>query len=616
MVAAVGGYLLYGRRAHALTEKDLILLTDFTNTTGDAVFDGTLKQALAVQLEQSPFLNVYPDQRVRKALKFSGRSVDERITIPVARDLCQREGVKAILSGSISSIGSSYVVSLEALNCVTGDTIGRQQAEAPSKEKVLQALGTAAKEIRGPLGESVASIEKFSAPVDQATTSSLEALKSFALGDEKRSVEGDLAAVPFFKRAIELDPNFAMAYARLGAIYGNLGELSLSEENAQKAFDLRERTSEPENFYITDHYYNSVTGEAPKAIENYELWIRTYPRDFTPHNNLGNMYLLLGDFPKALTQGLEALRLQPTDTFPYQVVIASYIRLNRLEEAKTIYQQALDKKIDSPALHQGRFSIAYLEGDPQEMERQAAWASGKPSEYQFIFFKAQIAATRGQLKQARELYQQAFDLAKKFGLDSGEVTVATQRGIVEYWMGDPTAAKYWSAQGLELSHGQQTGPVSIMALTGDTAKAEKVIATQAARYPKDTLLQQRQLPEMRAAVDIKRGNFAAAIEALKPSEALEGSDLDPTFYRGLAYLSMKSGKEAAVEFKKVIDRKGIFPQSALHSLAQLELARSLAVAGYAVGARSAYQDLFAIWKDADPDLPLLKQAQAEYANVK
>jgi pentatricopeptide repeat protein len=615
IAAAVGGYFLFGHRAHALTEKDSILLTDFTNTTGDAVFDGTLKQALAVQLEQSPFLNVYPDQRVRKALKLSGRSVDDRITVPVARDLCQREGIKAILSGAISSIGSSYVVSLEAMNCITGDTIGRQQAEAPSKEKVLQALGSAAKEIRGPLGESVASIEKFSAPIDQATTSSLEALKSFALGDEKRALEGDLAAVPFYKRAIELDPNFAMAYARLGAIYGNLGDLSLAEENAQKAFDLRERTSEPEKFYITDHYYNSVTGEIPKVIENYELWIQTYPREFTPHNNLGNSYLQLGEFDKALTEGLAALRLQPADTFPYQIIIASYIRLNRPEEAKTIYQQAIDRKIDSPALHQARFQIAYLEGDTPEMDRQAAWAAGKPSEYLFIFLKAQVAATHGRLKEARELYQQAFDSAKKLDLPSAEVTVATQWGLVEYWMGDPVAAKYWSAQALELSHEQQIGPASILALTGDTAKAEKVIATQGAKYPKDTLLQQKELPQLRAAVDIKRGNFAAAIDALKPSEAFERSDLDPTFYRGLAYLSMKSGKEAAAEFKKAIERKGIFPVSVLHSLSQLELARSLAISGASVGARSAYQDFFTLWKDADPDLPLLKQAKAEYVKL-
>src|ERR1035438_7314169 len=317
IAAGIGGYLLYGRRAHALTEKDSILLTDFTNTTGDSVFDGTLKQALAVQLEQSPFLNVYPDQRVRKALKFSGRSIDDRITVAVARDLCQREGIKAILSGSISSIGSNYVVSLEALNCVTGDTIGRQQAEATSKEKVLQALGTAAKEIRGPLGETVSSIEKFSAPVEQATTSSLEALKAYAIGDEKRAREGDLVAMPFYKRAIELDPNFAMAHARLAAVHANLDEDALAEEEAQKAFDLRERTSELEKLYITDHYYSNVTGEVPKTIENYELWIQTYPRDFSPRNNIAAVYSQGGNYEKALPQALEAQRLQPDDRLPY-----------------------------------------------------------------------------------------------------------------------------------------------------------------------------------------------------------------------------------------------------------------------------------------------------------
>ena len=579
IAAAIGGYLLFGRHAHALTEKDSILLTDFTNTTGDPVFDGTLKQALAVQLEQSPFLNVYPDQRVRQALRLSGRSPDERITVPVARDLCQRAGIKAILNGSISSIGSSYVVTLEALNCVTGDTIGRQQAEAASKEKVLQALGAAAKDIRGPLGETVSSIEKFSAPVEQATTSSLEALKAYSMGDEKRAREGDLASMPFYKRAVELDPNFAIAYARLGAVYGNLGEISLSEQSAQKAFDLRDRVSEPEKFYITDHYYNDVTGEIQKEIENYELWIQTYPRDFSPHNNLGNEYLILGDPQKALAHGLDALRLQPDDTLPYQIVIAAYMRLNQLEEAKAIYKQAMDRKIDSFALHQGRFTIAYLEGDAQEMERQFTWASGKSQEYLFVFFKGQIAANHGQLKEAREAYQEAFDSAKKRGLDAGAGNVANLRGFVEYWMGDASAAKSWSAQALELFHDEQIGPLSVLALTGDTAKVEKVIAEQASRHPKDMLLQQKEIPEARAALAIKRGNPAEAVELLKPAEAIEAGDLGPTFYRGLAYLSMKSGKEAAAEFKKVIDRRAVQAFNPMHTISRLELARSLAVAG-------------------------------------
>ena len=615
VVAAFAGGLLYSRRAHALTEKDSILLTDFTNTTGDPVFDGTLKQALAVQLEQSPFLNVYPDQRVRQALKFAGRSADDRITVPVARDLCQREGIKAILSGTISSIGSNYVVTLEALNCVTGDTIGRQQAEAASKEKVLQALGTAAKDIRGPLGETVSSIEKFSAPVEQATTSSLEALKAYAMGDEKRSREGDLAAMPFYKRAVELDPNFAMAYARLGAVYANLDEDNLSEESVRKAFDLRDRTSEPEKFYITDHYYLNVTGDLQKAIENYELWIQTYPRDWSPRLNMGVSYSDLGQHQKALPQMLEALRLAPDDGLPYQNSIYQYLSLNQLEEAKAIYKEAVDKKVDVFGMHLLRLRIAYLEGDTQEMDRQSAWAAGRPQEYLFQLDKAGFAATHGQMKAARELYQQAFESARKAGLDGGAGNVAGVRGIAEYWLGDPAAAKSWSAQSLVVHHEEEVWPAGILALTGETAKAEKLIADHSAKRPKDTVLQQISIPPVRAAIAIKKGNPAAAVEALRVSETVEGDNLLPTFYRGLAYLSMKSGKEAATEFKKVVDHKTTMVPSPLHSISRLELARSLALAGDAAGARAAYQDLFVVWKDADPDLTLLKQAKAEYAKL-
>jgi len=611
---AAGGFFLYGRRANALSEKDFILLTDFTNTTGDSVFDGTLKQALAVQLEQSPFLNVYPQERVRQALRYAGRSPDDRVTVPIARDICQREAVKAILTGSISPLGSNYVVSLEALNCRTGDTIARQQAEAASKEKVLQAVGTAAKEIRGPLGETVTSIEHFSAPIEQATTSSLEAMQAYAMGDEKRAREGDLPSLPFFKHAAELDPNFAMAFARVGAIYANLGELRLAEENGQKAYDLRERTSEREKFYIVAHYLQSVTGEIPKEIENYELWVQTYPRDYPPRNNLAVTYTQTGEFQKALAQALEALRLAPTDVLPYLNVIASYARLNQLEEAKAIYKQAVEKKLDPMGVHSLRFMIAYLEGDAQEMDRQSAWAAGKTQESVILQQASQVAASRGQLKKARDLSQQAFDSAKKFNLQSGAAQVAAVRGVFENWIGDPGAARSWSTQALDLSSDQVVWPAASLAWAGDSARSEKVIDASGKRHPNDTILQQDWIPQVQAAIEIKRGNPAAAINALKTSALLEANDITPTFYRGMAYLSMKSDKEAAAEFKKVIDRKTIIPLSPLHAISQLQLARSLALSGD-TGARAAYQDLFAQWKDADPDLPILKQAQAEYAKL-
>ena len=612
---AAGGAFFYSHRANALTEKDFILLTDFTNTTGDSVFDGTLKQALAVQLEQSPFLNVYPQERVREALRYAGRSPDDRVTVPVARDICQREAIKAILTGSISSMGSNYVVSLEALNCRTGDTIARQQAEAASKEKVLQALGTAAKEIRGPLGESVTSIEHFNAPIEQATTSSLEAMKAYAMADEKRAREGDLPSLPFYQHAAELDPNFAMAYARVGAIYANLGEFRLAEENSQKAYDLRERTSEQEKFYITAHYFQSVTGDVQKEIENYELWIQTYPRDYPPRNNIAIAYAQTGDFQKALAQALEALRLEPNDVLPYANVIAGYLRLNQLEEAKAIYKQAIERKLDTVSFHNQRFVIAYLEGDAQEMDRQAAWAAGKTQESTILLQESQVAASRGQFKKSRELSQQAFDSAKKLNLQSGAASVAAARGVVENWMGDPAAAKSWSTQALDLSSDQSVWAAASLAWAGDSTRPEKVIDTEGKRRPKDTFLQQDWIPQVRAAIEIKRANPSGAIEALKTAELFEPGDIGPTFYRGQAYLSMKSGKEAAAEFKKIIDRKTINPLSPLHPISQLELARSLALAGDTAGARTAYQDLFAQWKDADPDLPLLKQAKAEYAKL-
>jgi serine/threonine protein kinase/tetratricopeptide (TPR) repeat protein len=612
---AAGGAFFYSHRANALTEKDFILLTDFTNTTGDSVFDGTLKQALAVQLEQSPFLNVYPQERVREALRYAGRSPDDRVTVPVARDICQREAIKAILTGSISSMGSNYVVSLEALNCRTGDTIARQQAEAASKEKVLQALGTAAKEIRGPLGESVTSIEHFNAPIEQATTSSLEAMKAYAMADEKRAREGDLPSLPFYQHAAELDPNFAMAYARVGAIYANLGEFRLAEENSQKAYDLRERTSEQEKFYITAHYFQSVTGDVQKEIENYELWIQTYPRDYPPRNNIAIAYAQTGDFQKALAQALEALRLEPNDVLPYANVIAGYLRLNQLEEAKAIYKQAIERKLDTVSFHNQRFVIAYLEGDAQEMDRQAAWAAGKTQESTILLQESQVAASRGQFKKSRELSQQAFDSAKKLNLQSGAASVAAARGVVENWMGDPAAAKSWSTQALDLSSDQSVWAAASLAWAGDSTRPEKVIDTEGKRRPKDTFLQQDWIPQVRAAIEIKRANPSGAIEALKTAELFEPGDIGPTFYRGQAYLSMKSGKEAAAEFRKIIDRKTINPLSPLHPISQLELARSLALAGDTAGARTAYQDLFAQWKDADPDLPLLKQAKAEYAKL-
>ena len=615
IVATVVGGFLYTRRAHALTEKDYILLTDFTNTTGDAVFDGTLKQALAVQLQQSPFLNVFPEERVRQGLKFAGKSADERVTVPVARDLCQREGVKAIMAGSISSIGSNYVVSLEALNCRTGDTIARDQQEASSKEQVLAALGKAAKNIREPLGESVASIQKFDVPVQQATTSSLEALQAFAMGDEKRAREGDLPSIPFFKRAAEIDPNFAMAYARLAAIYGNMSEQKLSEQNGRKAFELRDRTSEHEKFYITDKYYNNVLADLPKTIENYELWIQTYPRDFSPRNNLAVAYGQMGNYQKSAEQALEALRLQPDDVLPYGNLIWSYINLNKPEEAKSIYKQAMDRKVDSGLLHEERFMIAYLEGDTAEMDRQVAALSGSAEQVDLIRDKGMIAAQQGRIKEARTLFQQAFDVAKKAGMDGLAGTAAAERGELEYWMGDNAATKTWTLQALTLSNNDPLMRAAYLAFAGDAGKAQALVTQQSAEYPQDTLLHTIDIPLVEAAVAIKSGKPQAAVEALKGAQPFQAAYPRVPFSRGLAYFSMKSGKEAVAEFTTVKNMHAVFPTLQVHAINRLYLARALAMAGDTAAAKREYQDLVAFWKDADPDMPLLVQAKAEYAKL-
>ncbi|HEX8896117.1 MAG TPA: protein kinase, partial [Terriglobales bacterium] len=608
IVATVVGWLLYSRKAHALTEKDYILLTDFTNTTGDAVFDGTLKQALAVQLQQSPYLNVFPEERVRQGLKYAGKSPDERVTVPVARDICQREGVKAIMAGSISSIGSSYVVSLEALNCKTGDTIAREQQEASSKEHVLAALGKAAKNIREPLGESVASIQKFDVPVEQATTSSLEALQAYAMGDEKRARGGDLPSIPFFKRAVEIDPNFAMAYARLAAIYGNMSEQKLSEENGQKAFALRDRTSEREKFYITDKYYNNVLGDLPKMIENYELWIQTYPRDFTARNNLAVAYAIMGDFQKGAEQAREALRLQPDDVLPYGNVTWAYINFNKLEEAKAIYKQAMDRKLDSRYLREYRFEIAYLEGDTAEMDRQVAALSGRPEQAILIRDKGMIAAQQGRNKEARALFQQAFDMAKKAGMNGLAATAAAERGELEYWMGDNAEAKSWTSEALTLSNNRPLMRAAFLAFAGDMAKAQALIHQQGAEYPQDTGLHAINIPLVEAAIAIKGGTPQAAIEGLKAAQPYQGAYPRVPFSRGLAYFAMKSGKEAVAEFTTVKSMNAVAPTLQIHAINRLYLARALAMAGDSAGAKREYQDLLAFWKDADPDMLLLSQA--------
>ncbi len=617
--AAIGGFL-YTRSARALTEKDSILLTDFVNTTGDAVFDGTLKQALAVQLEQSPYLNVFPQERVRDTLKFMGRSPDERLTPDLARDVCQREGIKAVLNGAISSIGTQYVVDVNAVNCQTGDSLAHEQVPADKKEQVLAAVGKAASNLRGKLGESLASVQKFDAPVEEATTSSLEALKAFSLGEAERAKGSELGAIPFYKHAIELDPNFAVAYARLGQSYANSGQIDLAIQNTKQAFERRERTSEPEKLYISTHYYDIVTGEADKAVEAYQLWKRTYPRDSIPTNNLASSYAAVGKLDQALAEAQETMRLAPNEALSFQNVGGDYLALNRFAEAKAVREKQVAANLDAVADHADLYVIAFFEGDTAAMQRQVDWAKGKPDEYDMLQVIADGQASVGKLRQARETYSQAVEVARRGKLDEIVARTMTLHAWTEALMGNAAEARSQATAAMAVSRNRPTLVLSgnVLALAGDIPRATAVADELGKTNPTHTYINNIYLPLIRAQIEINRGNPAKAIELLKvvsPYEFGWAARTWPNYVRGQAYLEARQGPEAAAEFQKIIDHRGVCQTAPECTLARLQLGRARVLSGDNAGARTAYQDFLALWKDADADIPILKEAKAEYAKL-
>jgi len=618
-VLAAGGYYLHSRGSAKLTEKDSVLLADFVNTTGDAVFDGTLKQALAVQLEQSPYLNIVPDQTVRKALQFMGRSKDERVTGSVAREICEREHIKAMLSGSIATLGSEYVVAIDATNCATGDSLAREQVTAASKEAVLPAVGKAASSLRGKLGESLASIQKFDTPVSEATTSSLEALKAFAAADQMRNGGGEAESIPLFQRAVELDPNFAMAYARLSAIYFNLGEEDRAVDAARKAFDLRERVSDRERFYIDDHFYTTA-GDIDKDRQTLELAVRTFPNDSSAYANLALVYALyFGQFDKAIVEANEFTRLEPDAPFGYAHTATAYMALNRLEEARATLQKAVDMKADNLFIHQQQYELAFLSGDNDGMQRQMKWAEGKPSEYLLLNEAATVAAAHGQMQKSRELLKRSTELTDRLGFKG--TTASTEAGwaVAEAEAGNPARARELAASSSALAHGRNNmGSVAVaLAMTGDGSRAQTITGDLNRRFPSDTLLRNVWSPCATALTALNRKAPEQAITALQtatPYEMGAVQGLFPIYVRGLAYLQAKRGADAVAEFQKIVDHRGIAPVYPEHSYAKLGLARAYVMTGDSAKAKAAYQDFFALWKDADSDVPILKQAKTEYEN--
>jgi serine/threonine protein kinase/tetratricopeptide (TPR) repeat protein len=618
-----GAVFFFSHRSQALTEKDSILLADFVNTTGDSVFDGTLKQALAVQLEQSPFLNILPESRIQEGLHYMGRSSDERLTNEVAREICLREGVKAMLTGSISSLGTHYVIDLNAVNVQTGDSLAREQVEVDSKEHVLKSLDQAASNLRQKLGESIGSVQKFATPLEQATTSSLEALQAFTQGQLAHQKLDDDAAIAPLKRAIELDPNFAMAYATLGVVYGNLSQPGMGSEDLKKAFDLKDRVSERERFYISAHYYDTATHQVDKAIETYEQWKKTYPRDSIPWDNLCLLYDQTNQENKTLANASEAMRLDPKDRYAYQNLSGAYERLNRFDEAKAVVDKAEAAGMVLPASGFFRYDLAFMQHDEAAMQKAIDSFRGKSFEPVALLFKGQGEFAQGKVKQGQESYAQASAMADRLGMKELASGLLVAEALSDAAVGDMAAARQSVTAALAGTQDYYTRSyaLEILAMTGDGARAEKMAADLAKEYPLDTMLNSVSVPVTKAVIDLNDNKPAQAVAELESARPYDfgggpnGAGYGPTYIRGVAFLRAKDGAKAALEFQGILDHQGTDPSNPLYALAHLGLGRAYALQGDKEKARRAYQDFLALWKDADPDVPVLKEANTEYARL-
>jgi eukaryotic-like serine/threonine-protein kinase len=622
-LVAAGVALVFLKRGHALTERDSILIADFVNTTADPVFDGTLKKALAVDLGQSPYLNFFPEQKIRQTLQFMGRSPGDRITADVGREICQRDGIKAMLNGSIDSVGGQYVITLEAANVSSGDSLGRQQAQAERKEDVLNALHNAASKLRGQLGESLSMVQKYDMSLSQATTSSLDALKALSLGDTKHNMGEELAAVPDYQRAIEIDPNFAMAYARLGTVYNNLGQTELSQQNRQKAFELRDRASEREKLYIMSHYY-ADSGQLDKGITAYELYRQTYPRDATAYNNLAVIYNQLGQFDNALDNGKHALEIDPDMLNAYGQVAWAYAGLNRVEEARATLNTGIQRKGNTASYHNLLASLDWAEGKDADMEKELQSAATTPDGAMNVLgFRAGLAATRGQMRQAREFSRQteeAFDRLHLQGRADIEAGLASSEGLV----GNRAAALSGSDEALRLSRTLSVvgNVATTFAVLAQDQKANALADEIQRGHPNDTMAVNVTVPLIRAIAALRPANPAKtktdpakAIDFLNTAALYGRANTGVLYVRGIAYKQAGRYAEAQQDLQKVLDFKSRSGPDLIFVVTQLELGRLFQKQGDTPKARIAYQNFFAAWKDADPDVPLLHEARAEYTKL-
>ena len=627
---AVGGWLFFFRKAHALTDKDTIVLADFTNTTGDTVFDGTLRQGLSVQLEQSPFLSIISEQRIQQTLEMMGQKPDVKLTPEIAREICQRTGSAAVLDGSIAQIGTPYLLTLKAVNCASGESLASTEAEASDKSQVLNALGKAASGIRNKLGESLTTVRKFDTPLEQATTPSLEALKAFSSGRKVQSTEGDAAAIPFFKHAIELDPEFALAYAWLGLMYVDIGESKIASDYNRKAYELRDRTSEAEKYFITARFDKGVTGNMEKAEQTCKLWIQAYPRSDMPQTTLsGAIYPAVGQYEKGVEAGREAVRLKPDFFASYTLLMFDYIALNRLGEAKATYGQALERKLTNPYFRLPLYQIAFLQNDSAGMAEQVAQSAGTPGvEDTLLANEADTVAFSGRLRNARELSDRAVGSAVRAGEMEAAATYSALAGLREALFGNSDEARRRATLALERSAGRDVQYGAALALTyaRDDGRAQMLTDDLGKRLPEDTLVWFNYVPTLRAKLVLNKGNPTEAIESLRAAAQYElgqttGSKvgwtaLYPVFVRGEAYLAEHQSSEAIAEFEKILNHRGTVVNEPIGALAHLQIGRAYAMQGDTAKAKAAYQDFLTLWKDADPDIPILIAAKTEYAKLK
>ena len=622
---AVGGWLFHSRNARALTEKDTIVLADFTNTTGDPVFDGTLRQGLTVQLEQSPFLSLISDQHIQQTLRLMGQPADTKLTPEISQEICQRTGSKAVIDGSIAQIGTQYSLILKAVNCSSGESLTSTEAQASDKSHVLDALGKASSEIRNKLGESLSSVQKYATPVEEATTPSLEALKAYSMGVKTSSTKEIIDGVPFQKRAVELDPNFAMAYAFMAANYWSNGQVGRGAENIRKAYDLREKVSERERLTIEGWYYLFGTGELEKAAQTYELWKRTYPRDFLPPNGLGIISSRLGNWERALQEHRESLRLEPSYPFNYGNLGWTYIALNRLDEAEAVSKQVEELKLEATWVPYLQYDLAFLRGDAAQMAQSVSAAMGKVgTEDLLLAAQADTEGWYGKLRNADELTRKAMDSAEFRDAKERAAAYQAKAALGEVESGNREQAHAEADAASKLAPNRDVRAIAALALAraGDAAVAEKMAAELEKALPRDTVVQRYWLPTIRAAEALERKDPNRAIELLKESNTLEfGAPsqvnvfLCPVYLRGEAYLMLHDGNRAAAEFQKFIDHRGLVMNFPWGALARLGLARAYAMQGDTAKAKAAYQDFLTLWKDADPDIPIFIAAKAEYAKL-